>query len=108
MTLVCGENQKVGNIFHHARHMSHWYPERKCVMFFIVFLKSKHPFVAFLYQILPVVLSSWNRKRSCFMFTSCVLQSQVSNMEMCQSLDRKCLDTKMGKRCWERLEHGLI
>ena len=83
--------------------MSHRYPERKCVMFFIVCLKSKHPFVAFLYQILPVVLSSWNWKQSCFIFTSCVLQSQVSNMEVCQSLDRKCLDTKMG----ERLEHGL-
>ena len=115
MTLVCGENQKVGKtfphvrytwhwcverkwvtFFDHARHMSHRYPERKCVMFFIVCLKSKHPFVAFLYQILPVVLSSWNRKQSCFIFTSCVLQSRVSNMEVCQSLDRKCLDTKMG------------
>ena len=31
----------------------------------------------------------------------------VSNMEVCQSLDRKCLDTKMGEQCWERLEHGL-
>lgn len=76
-------------------------------MFFIVCLKSKHPFVAFLYHILPVVLSSWNRKQSCFIFTCCLLQSQVSNVEVCQSLDRKCLDTKMGEQCWERLEHGL-